>query len=293
MVAVVACLVGGLVLLGAAALKAADGEGARAALATYGLHGETAARAWAALVAVEAALAVGVGAGVDGAAWAAAGLMAAFAVVQSVALLSGRSGSPCACFGARGRLSSRSVGRTALLAGGYAVLPMLPRGHVSTEGWLAIGLVAALLGLAALTVVVLALAREVGALRMAVGPQGALEIPHEGPEIGARSALAGAFGEALEDGRLGLAVFTSEGCRLCRALHPAIAAFGRDPFVAVRTFDEVADAGAWAAADVPGSPYAVALDADGTVLAKGTFNTAAQLESVLAAAERRRGALSG
>ena len=39
---------------------------------------------------------------------------------------------------------------------------------------------------------------------------------------------------------------------------------------------------------MPGSPFAVALDADGTVLAKGTFNTGAQLETVLAAAERRR-----
>jgi len=45
------------------------------------------------------------------------------------------------------------------------------------------------------------------------------------------------------------------------------------------------------AADVPGSPFAVALGADGTVLAKGTFNTGAQLESVLAAAERRQGAV--
>ena len=59
----------------------------------------------------------------------------------------------------------------------------------------------------------------------------------------------------------------------------------------LRTFDEVEHADAWAAADVPGSPFAVALDADGTVLAKGTFNTGAQLESVLAAAERRRGAV--
>ena len=75
---------------------------------------------------------------------------------------------------------------------------------------------------------------------------------------------------------------------MCRALAPAIAAFGRHPRVALRTFDEVADADAWAAADVPGSPFAVALGADGTVLAKGTFNTGAQLESVLAAAERRR-----
>jgi hypothetical protein len=74
---------------------------------------------------------------------------------------------------------------------------------------------------------------------------------------------------------------------MCRTLQPAIERFARHPHVVLRTFDEVRDAGAWTAADVPGSPYAVALGADGTVLAKGTFNTAAQLESVLAAAERR------
>jgi hypothetical protein len=80
MVSVVACLIGALVLLAAACLKLADGDGSRAALATYGLRGEAAARAWAALVAVELALAVGVGAGIDGAAWGAAALMAVFAV---------------------------------------------------------------------------------------------------------------------------------------------------------------------------------------------------------------------
>ena len=59
----------------------------------------------------------------------------------------------------------------------------------------------------------------------------------------------------------------------------------------LRRFDEVEDADAWALADVPGSPFAVAVGADGIVLAKGTFNSGAQLESVLAAAERRRGAI--
>jgi hypothetical protein len=39
---------------------------------------------------------------------------------------------------------------------------------------------------------------------------------------------------------------------------------------------------------VPGSPFAVAIGRDGRVLAKGTFNSLAQLESVLATAERRR-----
>jgi hypothetical protein len=53
-------------------------------------------------------------------------------------------------------------------------------------------------------------------------------------------------------------------------------------------FDEVRDADAWREADAPGSPFAVAIGLDGTVLAKGTFNNLAQLESVLATAERRR-----
>jgi hypothetical protein len=141
----------------------------------------------------------------------------------------------------------------------------------------------------ALAVAVVALARELGMLRLAVNPLGALEVPHEGPEVGGRSALGTYFAGA--DGRLGLAVFTSEGCGMCRALAPAVTALSTHPAVEVRTFDEVRDADAWAAADVPGSPFAVALDGDGTVLAKGTFNSGAQLESVLAAAERRRGAV--
>jgi hypothetical protein len=130
---------------------------------------------------------------------------------------------------------------------------------------------------------VLALARELGALRAEIDPRGALEIPEEGPELGGRSELMD-----VEPGRLGLAVFTSEGCGMCRALEPAIAALGRDPLVRLQTFDEVRDAHAWAAAGIPGSPFAVALDEHGIVLAKGTFNTAGQLESVLATAERRR-----
>jgi Methylamine utilisation protein MauE len=291
MVSVVACLVLGLVLLASAALKLADPAGSRAALATYGVRSGPAARGvWALLVAVEAGLGVAVAAGIDAAAYAAATLLTVFCAAQALALATGRAGAPCACFGARGRISRSSVARTALLAAAFAVLPLLPRTEPSTEAWLAIGLAGALLGLAALAVVVLALAREVGMLRLAADPRGALEVAHEGPEVGGRTALAGHL--EVAPGRIGLAVFSSEGCALCRALEPAVAAFGRDPRVALHTFDEVRDAGAWAAADVPGSPFAVALDADGTVLAKGTFNTAAQLESVLAAAERRRGVVS-
>jgi methylamine utilization protein MauE len=290
MVSVVACLVLGLVLLASAVLKLVDPVGTRAALGTYGVRGEGLARAlWGALIAVEAALGVAVAAGVDAAAYAAAGLLAAFCAAQAAALAAGRAGAPCACFGARGRVSRASLARTALLAAALAVLPLLPRSEPSTETWLALGLAVALVGLVALAVVVLALAREVGMLRLAADPRGALEVAHEGPEVGARTALGAHF--ELTPGRIGLAVFSSEACGLCRALEPAVEAFGRDPRVVLRRFDEVRDADAWAVADVPGSPFAVALDADGTVLAKGTFNTGAQLESVLAAAEHRRGAV--
>jgi hypothetical protein len=295
MVSVVACLAGALALLASAAAKAAGGTASRAALATYGLRGTAASVGVALLVAVEIALAIGVALGSDRAAIAAALVLAGFALAQAVALIGGRGGAPCACFGARGRLSRASLGRTVVLSAAFAVLPLLPRREPTTDEWLAIGLGAALLGVAALAVVVLALAREVGVLRMAVSPHGgALEIAHEGPEVGGRTAaLVDAFGDDLSGERLGLAVFSSEGCGLCRALAPEVAAFGRHPHVSLRTFDEVRDAGAWAAADVPGSPYAVAIDDAGTVLAKGTFNSGAQLESVLATAERRRGVAHG
>jgi hypothetical protein len=95
-------------------------------------------------------------------------------------------------------------------------------------------------------------------------------------------------GRGRSDPRLGLAVFSSEGCRLCQALAPAVESVANDPRVAVATFDEVADAELWRSLAIPGSPFALALDEDGTVLAKGTFNNLAQLESVLATAERRR-----
>ena len=79
MLSVVASLLLGAVLLGSAALKLADGPRTRLALATYGLEGERAAVAWAALVAVEPVLGVAVAAGVESAAWAAAEVMRAAA----------------------------------------------------------------------------------------------------------------------------------------------------------------------------------------------------------------------
>src|SRR5436189_107161 len=84
----------------------------------------------------------------------------------------------------------------------------------------ALGLGVALIACAGLSVAVLALAREVGMLRLRLGPDSALEIPEEGPELGARSPLIDAIARG-PDAELALAVFVSEGCRVCQALEPA------------------------------------------------------------------------
>jgi Methylamine utilisation protein MauE len=281
-------LVLALVLVGSAVAKLAAPASSRAALGTFGIEAEWLRwMIWAGLVAVEIVLAVGVAAGLPAASYAAAGLMAAFALALGVALARGRGGAPCACFGSRSTVSAQSVGRNALLAAAFLVAPLIPSSSLNTDQWLGLGLGAALLACAGLALAVLALAREVGMLRLRLGPDSALEIPDEGPELGSPSPLIQRFepGPAAE---LALAVFVSSGCRACRALGPAVESLRGDPVLVVETFDEVADSAAWGEADVPGSPYAVALDRRGTVLAKGTFNNLAQLESVIATAGRRR-----
>ncbi len=171
-------------------------------------------------------------------------------------------------------------------------MAVLDSTELSTDQWLGLGLAGALLAFAGLGVATLALAREVGLLRLRVGPAAALEIPTEGPELGSRTELVRAI-PGVGDAELALAVFSSAGCHVCEALRPAVDSIAAHPAVAVGRFDEHEDSAAWLALDVPGSPYAVALDPDGTVLAKGTFNNLAQLESILAAGERRRGSLVG
>jgi Methylamine utilisation protein MauE len=287
MVARIAELVLGGMLLGSACAKLAAPRRTRAALATFGLRGEAGrAAAWSGVVVVEAGLGVGVALGFDAAAWAAAGLMLAFAAVLTGALRAGRAGRPCGCLGPRSKVSRTAVVRNLALAAGFAVLPFVPERTPSTEGWLAIGLGIALAAVAALAVLVLGLAREVGELRLALGPQLALEIEGEGPPLGERVALIERFAPDAQ-ARFALAVFSSDGCPMCQALAPAVRAFGQDPLVAVETFDEHRDAGVWRALAIPGSPYAVVLALDGTVLAQGTFNSIRQLESLVATAEAR------
>jgi Methylamine utilisation protein MauE len=287
-IGLIARLVLAFVLAGSAVLKLASPGSSRAALATFDVEDERLRwLGWALLVATELGLAAAVVAGVEGAEWLAAGLMAMFAAALVGAIIRGRAGAPCACFGSRSTVGWGSVARNLVLAACFAALPFLPERSLSTDQWLGLGLVVALLGCIGLAIAVLALAREVGMLRLRVGPDAALEIAEEGPELGDRIGLAPRF-DRISETSMGLAVFTSEGCRVCRGLEPAIATLANHPAVSVQTFDEVADAEIWRELGIPGSPFAIALDPDGTVLSKGTFNNLAQLESVLATAERRR-----
>jgi Methylamine utilisation protein MauE len=266
------------VLLGSAAAKLAAGERGRRALASYGLHGRRAAIAWAGTIVLEAVLGIAVAAGMPGAAEAAAVLLGLFTILLVVAIARGQAGRPCGCFGTRSRIGWGAAGRSAGLAAAFAVLPFLPDASLSTEAWLGAGLAVALVGVAGLAVALLALAREVGELRIAVAPQAALSIDHEGPELGGRVGLIERFERRAP---LAVAVFTSPGCSLCAALEPSLRLLAQDPEVELVLFDEHDDAEAWESLAVPGSPYAVVLAADGEVLAKGTFNSLYQLESLL------------
>lgn len=279
-------LILGGVLLVAAGAKLARPRQATAAMATHGFRTPLTRRlAFAFVVVAETALALGVALGSDEAAYAAAALMAMFALTLGAELLRGKAGEPCGCFGADGKVGWPAIARNLALAAAFAALPSLPA-SLSTDGWLALGLAIALLACVALAIALLALAREVGMLRLRLGPAAALEVPHEGPEVGGHSALIERFSFERRN-ELALAVFSSEGCRVCRALEPAVDSLRGEPALAVEVFPEGSEAELWETLAIPGAPYAIALDRDGTVGAKGTFNNLSQLESILATAERR------
>jgi hypothetical protein len=285
---VVARLTLGGVLAGASVAKLASPQSSRSALSSFGITAPALQwGAWATLIVAELGLAAGVFAGAEAAEIGAAALMAVFAATMVAAIIRGRSGAPCACFGARSTVGWRGVARNLLLAAAFAALPLLPERPLSIDEWLGLGLAVALLACAGLAVGVLALAREVGMLRLRLGPSAALEIPGEGPPLGERLADDRRF-PVTDRSELALGVFVSASCPVCETLAPALRTLDGDPTLALAEYDERTDAATWASLRIPGSPYAVATDRHGLVLAKGTFNNLAQLESVIVTAERRR-----
>ncbi len=174
-------------------------------------------------------------------------------------------------------------------------------------GWWLVSYLVLWLVVAALGVLVVALAREVGALHLRLGPRGALEIDTEGPELGATvpalvaAALDGRPTQVGGEGPVRLYLFASPTCGICRDVVPAMPALLRRVEGAVLAEAPVGELRDWTppgvpvlsapeafvAYDVPGTPYAVVLDEEGRVVAKGTPNDPAQLEGLLDTADRR------
>lgn len=158
------------------------------------------------------------------------------------------------------------------------------------SGWWAAAFVVQWILLAVLTVVVVALARQIGVLHLRLGPLGALEADEEGPEIGSTPPVSDA--RALDGSNVlvggpgpeRLLAFVSPTCPICELLLPSLpaaaAAAGLIPNV-------VSDPRLEETYDVPGVPFVVVLDAAGVVRAKGTVNSLEQVEGLVDTARRR------
>jgi methylamine dehydrogenase accessory protein MauD len=179
------------------------------------------------------------------------------------------------------------------------------------SGWWLASYVILWVLVALLCVAVLALARQVGTLHLRLGPRGALEVDEEGPPLGEAPEPVEAHdshGRSVPIGGPGtpqLLLFVSPGCPVCREVLPSVEAAARmgslAPVVVSDTDVPVSEIlpGVRAAAPVvvrpdvaasyrvPGTPFAVVLDALGVVRAKGTVNNLEQVEGLVETARRR------
>ena len=151
----------------------------------------------------------------------------------------------------------------------------------SSDTLIAIALVVLTAAVVLLSLLVLALYRQVGVLTMRIGPRVPFELAEEGPELGASApALEGLRGRRAE-----VVFFFSATCRLCRQLSPGVAALARQG-LAVRVVEEEQEEDVFERWNVPGTPFVVHV-VDGVVAAKGTVNTLEELETLLDAGKAR------
>ena len=165
----------------------------------------------------------------------------------------------------------------------------------------------------ALALTVLALARQVGVLHERIAPAGALMMG-KGPTIGEaapaitvidRDGRSHEVGAARSDGRSLLLVFVSPTCPVCKTLTPVLSSSRKSEagwleIVLASDGDEAKQAeyiarenlGAFPfvistplglAYKVGRLPYAVLIDADGTLRARGLVNSREHLESLFEA----------
>jgi methylamine dehydrogenase accessory protein MauD len=180
------------------------------------------------------------------------------------------------------------------------------------HGWWAVSYIVLWALVLALSVLVVALARQIGSLHLRLGPRGALELDDEGPPLGTApepTAVTTVAGERQVVGGPGAArflLFVSPSCPACDQVLPSVAAIAGEgsfaPCVIVDQDGSRASAFAGRARlrapvvasrelarewEVPGTPYAVVLDERGVVKAKGTVNNLEQVEGLARTAERR------
>lgn len=114
------------VLLLAAGGKLIDLRRAATGMATFGFPTPAARLGAALLISVcEIALAVRIALGSDAAIYLAATLMAMLGLLLGSALMQGKAGAPCGCFGPRSRVSGWAVARNLALAALFAIVPSL------------------------------------------------------------------------------------------------------------------------------------------------------------------------
>jgi methylamine dehydrogenase accessory protein MauD len=164
----------------------------------------------------------------------------------------------------------------------------------------------------ALSVLVVALARQIGTLHLRLGPRGALEMDDEGPPLGTalppRTAtdLSGREVTLGGPGTPQILLFASPGCLVCRQVLPSLPAIARRGKLAAYLVTDVdehetrlsygdKDLGAPVVPapalvqeyEVPGTPYIVVTDTFGVVRAKGTVNNLEQMEGLIDTAAER------
>lgn len=136
-----------------------------------------------------------------------------------------------------------------------------------------------------LSVAVVALLRQIGVLHARLHPLGA-HFGGEGPDVG--SEAPGLDQTDYATAEITLVAFTSPTCDVCKVLAPSLDALRHDyRDVHIRTIDlgEMTRA-TFDAFNVRSTPYAVAIDADGFVRARGVVNSLEQIEELLDEARR-------
>lgn len=269
----------GAVFLAAAAGKLLRNARFREALAGYRLARPVAVVGWGvplAELAVGACLVLGLAE----AGWAALGLLAVFSVALGLELATGSAPPACGCLvPGGGRPGPLSLVRNAVLGVAAAAVGLGVDVHLGEAFWVA-SYVLLWVAVAALALLVVALYRQVGVLHMRVAPTGAFE--HDAESL--------PLGDPAPDGMAGsLVVFTSVTCPICAQIAHGLGALQSDhdiPVVHARDDDP------WGAElhrefGVPGTPYAVYVDGEGLVRAKGGVNTLEQLEGLVLTGRNR------